>query len=159
LAKYEFRGKGPLMLFMLGSMMIPNALLLAPMFKMIVSLGMVDSLWGLVVPYMVSAYGIFLFRQACLGIPSEMIDAGRVAGCGEFLIYLHLVMPLVRPIAAAFCLVSFLSHWNAFFAPNVFLHSEDKLTLPIILHLYLAQYQYNYGVYLAGTLLATMPPA
>jgi ABC-type glycerol-3-phosphate transport system permease component len=159
LAKYEFRGKGFLMLFMLGSMMIPHALLLAPMFKMIVMLGMVDSLWGLIVPYMVSAYGIFLFRQACLGIPSEMIDAGRVDGCSEFRIYFHLVMPLVRPIAAAFCLVSFLAHWNAFFAPNVFLHSEDKLTLPIILHLYLTQYQYNYGVYLAGTLLAMIPPA
>ena len=129
------------------------------MFKIIVKLGMIDSLWGLIVPYMVSAYGIFLFRQACLSIPNEMIDAGRVDGCSELGIYWRLVMPLVRPIAAAFCLVSFLAHWNAFFAPNVFLHSEDNLTLPIVLNLYLTLYQYNYGIFLAGTLLAMIPPA
>jgi ABC-type glycerol-3-phosphate transport system permease component len=159
LAKYQFRGKGPLMLFMLGSMMIPSVLLLAPMYKIIVKLGLVDSLAGLIIPYMVSAYGIFLFRQACLSVPNEMIDAGRVDGCSELGIYYRLVMPLVRPIAAAFCLVSFLAHWNAYFAPNVFLHSEDKLTLPIILNLYLDQYQHNYGVFLAGTALAMIPPA
>jgi ABC-type glycerol-3-phosphate transport system permease component len=159
LAKYEFRGKGAIMVFMLGSMMIPSVLLLAPMYKIIVSLGMVDSLWGLIVPYMVSAYGIFLFRQACLSIPSEMIDAGRIDGCSEIGIYYRLVMPLVRPIAAAFCLVSFLAHWNAYFAPNVFLQSENKLTLPIVLNLYLYQYQNNYGVFLAGTALAMIPPA
>jgi multiple sugar transport system permease protein len=159
LAKYRFRGKSALMVFMLGSMMIPGVLLLAPMYRIVVAMGLVDSLLGLILPYMVSAYGIFLFRQACLSIPDEMIDAGRVDGCSELGIYWHLVMPLVRPIAAAFCLVSFLSHWNAFFAPNVFLHSEDKLTLPIVLNSYLFQYQNNYGVFLAGTLLAMIPPA
>jgi ABC-type glycerol-3-phosphate transport system permease component len=159
LAKYQFRGKGALMLFMLGSMMIPSVLLLAPMYKIIVRIGLIDSLWGLIVPYMVSAYGIFLFRQACLSVPNEMIDAGRVDGCSELGIFYRLVLPLVRPIAAAFCLVSFLAHWNAFFAPNVFLQSEDKLTMPIILNLYLDQYQHNYGVFLAGTALAMIPPA
>jgi ABC-type glycerol-3-phosphate transport system permease component len=88
-----------------------------------------------------------------------MIDAGRVDGCSELGIFYRLVLPLVRPIAAAFCLVSFLAHWNAFFAPNVFLQSEDKLTMPIILNLYLDQYQHNYGVFLAGTALAMIPPA
>ena len=68
-------------------------------------------------------------------------------------------MPLVRPMAAAFCLVSFLANWNAFFAPNVFLHSQDKLTLPIVLNLYLGQYATEYGVFLAGTALAIVPPA
>lgn len=159
LAKYRFRGKGALMLFMLGSMMIPSVLLLAPMYKIIVAFGLVDSLWGLILPYMVSAYGIFLFRQACLSIPDEMLDAGRVDGCSELGIYYRLAMPLVRPVAAAFCLVSFLAHWNAYFAPNVFLHSEDKLTLPIVLNLYLYQYQNDYGVFLAGTALAMLPPA
>ncbi len=159
LAKYEFRGKGPITVLVLGSMMIPHALLLAPIYKIVVKLGMVDSLWGLIVPDMVSAYGIFLFRQACLSVPNEMIDAGRVDGCSEIGIYWRLVMPLVRPIAAAFCLVSFLAHWNAFFAPNVFLHSEDNLTLPIVLNLYLTLYQYNYSIFLAGTLLAMIPPA
>jgi multiple sugar transport system permease protein len=159
LAKYRFAGKNALMIFMLGSMMIPQVLLLAPLYKMAVDLGMVDTLWGLILPWMVSAYGIFLFRQACLGVPNELIDAGRIDGCGELGIYFRLVMPLCRPMAAAFCLISFLAHWNAFFAPNVFLHSQDKLTLPVVLQLYLNQYRIDYGVFLAGTALAMIPPA
>jgi ABC-type glycerol-3-phosphate transport system permease component len=159
LAKYRFRGKNALMLFMLGSMMIPQVLLLAPLYKMAVDLGMVDSLWGLLLPFLVNAYGIFLFRQACAAVPNELLDAGRIDGCSEFGIYYRLVMPLCRPMAAAFCLVSFLAFWNAFFAPNIFLHSQEKLTLPVVLQLYLNQYNLDYGVFLAGTALAMLPPA
>jgi ABC-type glycerol-3-phosphate transport system permease component len=160
LAKYEFRGKGLLMTFMLGSMMIPSVLLLAPLYKLIVDVGMVDSLPGLIVPWIANTYGVFLFRQACVSIPSEMLDAGRIDGCSELMIYYRLVMPLVRPMTAAFCLISFLQHWNAFFAPNVFLHSEKNFTLPIVLSMYINDYHdTNYGVYLAGTALAMLPPA
>jgi ABC-type glycerol-3-phosphate transport system permease component len=88
-----------------------------------------------------------------------MLDAGRIDGCSEFAIYLKLVMPLVRPMSAAFCLVTFLSQWNSYFGPSIFLHSQDKLTLPVILNLYVGQYRSDYGVFLAGTLLAIIPPA
>jgi multiple sugar transport system permease protein len=159
LAKYEFRGKSALLTFMLGSMMIPGILLMAPIYEIMVKLDLIDTYTGLVLPGIVSAYGIFLFRQAILSVPSEIVDAGRIDGCGEFSIYLRLVMPLVRPMSAAFCLVSFLGGWNAFFLPNVFLHSPHKLTLPVVLNLYLSQYQSEYGVFLAGTLLAVVPPA
>jgi len=159
LAKYEFRGKTALTLFLLGSMMVPSVLLLAPLYKMIVDLGLVDSLPGLILPLMVSAYGIFLFRQTCLTVPNEMIDAARLDGCSEIGIYFRLVMPLVRPMAAAFCLVAFLANWNAFFTPNVFLHSDDKLTLPVVLNLYLGEFRRHQGVFLTGTALAMIPPA
>jgi ABC-type glycerol-3-phosphate transport system permease component len=159
LAKYEFRGKSALMIFMLGSMTIPSVLLLPPIYKMVVDLGMVDSLLGLIVPGMVTAYGIFLFRQACVTIPDEMIDAGRIDGCSEWTVYYRLVMPLVRPMSAAFCLMSFLGHWNAFFAPNVFLHSPENLTLPVVLNKYVSDYSQDYGIFLAGTAIAMVPPA
>ena len=159
LAKFDFRGKTPLMTFMLGSLTIPSVLLLAPLYKMAVDLHLVDSLFGLIVPWMVSAYGIFLFRQACMGIPDEMLDAGRIDGCSELTIYFRLAMPLVRPMAAAYCLMSFLAHWNAFFAPNVFLHDQENLTLPIVLNMYINEYAQDYGVFLAGTALAMVPPA
>ncbi len=159
LAKYEFRGKRLLMAFILGSMMVPYILLLAPIYKLAVGWGIVNTLWGLILQGIVSAYGIFLFRQACMSVPDEMLDAGRIDGCSELRLYFNLVMPLVRPMAAAFCLVSFLQHWNAFFAPNVFLHSYDNLTLPIVLRIYLSGYTNDMGVFLAGTLLAMVPPA
>ncbi len=159
LAKYRFVARHWLLLFMLGSMMIPHVLLLAPIYGMAVRFDLVDSLWGLLLPNLVSAYGIFLFRQSILGVPDELLDAGRLDGCSEFQIYFRLVMPLVRPMTAAFCLVSFLSQWNSFFMPNVFLHSDDRLTLPVVLNLYLSDYVSEYGVYLAGTALAIIPPA
>lgn len=158
-AKYDFPGKSALLVFMLGSMMIPAVLLFAPVYEMIVKMGLVDTYTGLILPGLVSAYGIFLFRQAMLSIPSEMLDAGRIDGCSEFAIYIKLVMPLVRPMAAAFCLVTFLAQWNSYFGPSIFLHSQDKLTLPVILNLYVGQYRSDYGVFLAGTLLAIIPPA
>jgi ABC-type glycerol-3-phosphate transport system permease component len=160
LAKYDFRGKAGLTLFMLGSMMVPSVLLLAPLYKMVVEMHMVDSLPGLVVPWIASAYGVFLFRQACVSVPNEMLDAGRIDGCSELTIYYRLVMPLVRPMAAAFCLISFLQNWNAFFAPNVFLHSQKNFTLSIALTMFVNDYHdTNYGVYLAGTAVAMLPPA
>jgi len=159
LAKFEFRGKAALMLFMLGSMMIPSVLLLAPLYKMVVDLGLVDSLAGVIVPIMVSTYGCFLFRQACVSVPNEMLDAARLDGCSEVGIYFRIVMPLVRPMTAAFCLVAFLANWNAFFQPNIFLHSEDNLTVPVVLNLLLGVYRQKQGIFLAGTALAMIPPA
>jgi multiple sugar transport system permease protein len=159
LAKYEFRGKRALMTFMLGSMMIPGVLLLAPVYQMMVGLGLIDTYHGVLLPGIVSVYGIFLFRQAIIAVPNEMIDAGRIDGCSEFEIYLRLVMPLVRPMSAAFCLVTFLGSWNSFFGPSIFLQTQEKLTLPVILNLYIGLYTNEYGVFLAGTLLAIVPPA
>ncbi|HVJ19324.1 MAG TPA: carbohydrate ABC transporter permease [Polyangiaceae bacterium] len=159
LARYDFRGKTALMTFMLGSMMIPGVLLMAPIYELMVKLQLIDTYHGLIIPGVVGAYGIFLFRQAILGVPAEIVDAGRIDGCSELKIYYSLVMPLVRPMAAAFCLVSFLGNWNAFFGPNVFLHSQAKLTLPVVLNLYVSQYGSDYGVFLSGTALAILPPA
>jgi multiple sugar transport system permease protein len=159
LAKYDFYGKRALMAFMLGSMMVPAVLLFAPIYEMMVKLGFINTYHGVVVPSLVSAYGIFLFRQAIVSVPNEMIDAGRVDGASELGIYLRLVMPLVRPMSAAFCLITFLTQWNAFFQPSIFLQSQDMLTLPVVLNLYLGLYQNDYGVFLAGTAVAIIPPA
>jgi ABC-type glycerol-3-phosphate transport system permease component len=159
LSKYDFKGKHLLMTFMIGSTMIPGVLLLAPVYKMFVDLSLIDSIPGLLLTGAVSAYGIFLFRQAIMAVPNEIIDAGRMDGCSEFGIYFKLVMPLVKPMSAAFCMFVFLAQWNAFFAPNIFLQSQNNLTAPIIVRTYISLYQQEYGVFLAGTLLAIIPPA
>jgi ABC-type glycerol-3-phosphate transport system permease component len=159
LSKYDFRGKRALMAFMIGSTMIPGVLLLAPVYKMFVDFALIDSVPGLLLTGAVSAYGIFLFRQAILSVPNEIIDAGRIDGCSEFGIYFRLVMPLVKPMSAAFCMFVFLAQWNAFFAPNIFLQSQNNLTAPIVIRTYISIYQSEYGVFLAGTLLAIIPPA
>jgi multiple sugar transport system permease protein len=159
LSKYDFRGKRALMTFMIGSTMIPGVLLLAPVYKMYVDFGLIDSIPGLIATAAVSAYGIFLFRQAIMSVPNELLDAGRIDGCSEFGIYYRLVMPLVKPMSAAFCMFVFLAQWNAFFAPNVFLQSQENLTAPIVVRTYISLYSQDFGVFLAGTLLAIIPPA
>jgi ABC-type glycerol-3-phosphate transport system permease component len=159
LAKYDFHGKQALMVFMLGTMMIPSVLLFAPVYEMMVKLGLIDTYQGLILPSIVSAYGIFLFRQAMLAVPDEMLDAGRMDGCSELEVYYRLALPLVRPMSAAFCLLTFLGQWNSFFGPSIFLQAQDKLTLPVLLNQYISYYRSEYGIYLAGTLLAIVPPA
>lgn len=159
LAKYEFRGKGLLTAFMLATMMVPGVILFAPVYEMMVEFGLVDTYQGLILPGIVSAYGIFLFRQAMLAVPDEMLDAGRLDGCSELSVYFRLAVPLVRPMSAAFCLLTFLGQWNAFFGPSVFLQSQDMLTLPVVLNQYVSFYRNDHGVFLAGTLLAIVPPA
>ncbi len=159
LAKYEFRGKGMVMLFVLGSMMIPGMVLVAPIYALMCRLHLIDSYWGLIVPGAISAYGVFLFRQAFMSVPDELLDAGRVDGASELRIYWSLVVPLVRPVSAAFSLVTFLGAWNAYLFPNILLQSRHKLTLPIVLNLYIEEFTNQMGVFLAGTLLAIVPPA
>jgi ABC-type glycerol-3-phosphate transport system permease component len=159
LAKYRFALRTPVMLFMLASLTIPGVVLLSPNFEIIYKLGWMDSFKALLIPGAVSVFGIFLFRQAIMTVPNDILEAGRIDGCGEFRIYLTLVMPLVRPVIGAFCLIAFLGSWNAFIGPNVFLHSQDKLPLPVVLNQYIGIYAQEYGVFLAGTLLAIIPPA
>lgn len=159
LAKYRFTGRSAIATFMLASMAIPGAVLLAPSFEVIWRLGWMDSYKALLLPSCVSVFGIFLFRQAMLGVPDDLIEAGRMDGCGEFRIYLSLVMPLVRPMTGAFILISFLGFWNAFITPNIFLQTQAKLTLPVVLNQFIGTYKQEYGVFLAGTLLAIIPPA
>lgn len=159
LAKYRFTGRSAIITFMLASMTIPGVSLLAPAYELIYHLGWLDTYYALLVPGAVSVFGIFLFRQAIVGVPDELIEAGRIDGCSEFSIYLKLVMPLVRPMSGAFCLVSFLGAWNGFMGPSIFLSTQSKMPLPVVLNQYVGEYQQQYGVFLAGTLLSIIPPA
>ncbi len=159
LAKYRFRGRGALMAFMLGSMAIPGMVLLAPLYQLTYRLGWLDTWLPLLIPGAVSAFVVFLFRQASQGVPDELIEAARIDGAGELRIWLHIGMPLVRPMTGAFCLIVFLGQWNAFLGPQVFISRQELLTLPVALNTYMGVYSQQYGVFLAGTLLAIIPPA
>ena len=159
LAKYRFPGRGPILTFMLASLTIPAVALLAPNYAVIFKIGWLDTYKALLIPGAVSVLGIFLFRQALLGVPDELLEAGRIDGCGEFRIYLTLAMPLVRPMTGAFCLISFLGMWNSFLPPNIYLTTQSKLPLTVVLNQFIGTYVQQYGVFLAGTLIAIIPPA
>jgi multiple sugar transport system permease protein len=159
LTKFRFGGRRGVMLFMLGSMTLPSMLLLAPLYRMIVAFGWMDSYLALLIPSAASAFGIFLFRQAMLAVPDSLLEAARIDGAGELFIYWCIVLPLVRPMTAAFCLIVFMGQWNAFIGPQVFLHTGYKLTAPVVLSQYMQQFAEDYGLFLAGTFLCILPIA
>lgn len=158
LAVYDFRGKKIIMGYMLLTLVFPGILLLAPVYELIFQIGWMDTYWALLVPGAVSVFGMFLFRQAMIQVPKSLIEAARIDGCSEFAIYYNVAVPLVRPMIGAFCLICFLGSWNTFIGPQVFLQTNAKLTLPVILNQYIGVYTQQYGVFLAGTLLAIIPP-
>lgn len=157
LAKYEFRGKKLLMILMLSTLLIPGQVVMAPLYELIYKLGLVDRYQGLIIPGAVSVFGIFLFRQSLLQVPTELLHAGRIDGCSEFRLYWDIVMPVSRPMIGAFCLISFMGNWNNFLWPQIILHSSDRFTLPIGLNQMVGLYQQQYGMLMAGTLLSVLP--
>ncbi len=158
LAKYEFKGKKAVMLLMLATLMIPGQVTIAPLYELVYRLGLVDSYLGLIIPGAVSVFGIFLFRQAILQVPDELLHAARIDGCSEFRIYWDVVMPISRPMVGAFCLISFMGTWNSFLWPQIILHNNSRFTLPIALNQMVGlQEQQQYGMLMAGTLLSVLP--
>ena len=157
LAKYEFKGKRFVMGLMLGTMMIPSQVLMAPLYELIFKMGLVDTYMGLIIPAGVSVFGMFLFRQSMLDIPDDLLYAGRIDGCGEFRLYWDIALPVSRPMIGAFSLISFMGAWNSFLWPQIILHSQDRFTLPIGLNQMVGVYSQEYGTLMAGTLLSVLP--
>lgn len=157
LAKYDFKGKSLIITVMLATMLLPGQVVMAPLYELINRLGLVDTWTGLIVPGAVSVFGIFLFRQSIMQVPTELIHAGRIDGCSEFRIYWDIVMPVSRPMVGAFCLISFMGTWNSFLWPQIMLHNRALYTLPIALNQLRDLYNNQYGTLMAGTLLSVLP--
>ncbi len=156
-AKYEFAGKRFLFTILLASMMIPFQVLLVPLFKLLKDIGWLDSYWGIIVPFMVGGFGIFLMRQFMVGVPNDLIDAARIDGCSEFGIYWRVVLPIVKPAIGALTIFVFLGQWNNYLWPLIVLRSEAKYTLPLGLANLVGVSRQEYGMLMAGTLVALVP--
>lgn len=158
LAKFSFRGRGLLIALVLGSLVIPGALLLAPGYQVIYQLGLLDRYAGLILPGLAPAFGVFLFRQAMLhAIPLELMEAARIDGCGEFRLFFTIVLPLVRPMIGAFLLIAFLGAWNNFIQPQIILQTPDKFPLAVAIAQLRGLYGTDYGLLMAGTLVSVAP--
>ncbi len=164
LAKYRFAGRELTQAFMLATLFIPGVLLLAPSYELFVKLGLIDTYAALLLPGAVSVFGVFLYRQAMLGVPNELLDAARIDGCRELRIFWDVVLPVVRPMTGAFALMSFLGNWNNYLGVSVMIHDQSKVTLPVAMKLFLANEAVNLnidatGIGMAGTLISLIPPA
>jgi ABC-type sugar transport system, permease component len=157
LAKYNFKGKKAILVLMIATMLIPGQVTLAPTYELLYKMGLVDTYLGLLLPGAVSVFGMFLFRQSIQQVPDELLHAARIDGCSEFGIYWSIVMPVSRPMIGAFCLMTFMGTWNSFLWPQILLHSSERFTLPIALNQMIGLYNNDYGMLMAGTLLAILP--
>lgn len=158
LAKFQFTGRQLMLGVVLFAIIIPAPLLLAPVFQLIYQLNLLNTYTGLILPAMAPAFGIFLFRQAMLNsVPTELLEAARIDGCGEGRIFLTIVLPIVRPMVGAFLLITFLGTWNNFIMPQVLLQSEEMFPLSVAIAQLRGTYSTDYGMISAGTVISIAP--
>jgi multiple sugar transport system permease protein len=131
IAKIPFPGRDFIFSFMLATMMIPGILFLIPTYVLMYNLGWVGQYHALIVPAAVTVFNIFLLRQFMVGIPNEVIEAGRLEGANEFTIFLRLILPLARPALATVAILNFMASWNDFFGPLLYLNTPDKWTVQL----------------------------
>ncbi|GIF62752.1 sugar ABC transporter permease [Asanoa ishikariensis] len=158
LAKLRYPGKKVLFLAVLGMLMVPGMVTFVPQFVLVSNMGLTNSYAGLILPFLVGPFGVFLMRQFLQSIPDDLIEAARVDGAGEFRIFFRVVLPLCRPALATLGILTFLASWNNFLWPLVVASTEDKYTLPVALALYsIGQNRTDFGLLLAGAVVVVVP--
>jgi lactose/L-arabinose transport system permease protein len=156
-AKFRFRGRDVMFTVLVASMALPGQVTLVPLFKMMVTLGWLNSYQGLILPNLAMPFGIFLMRQAMQSVPDELIQAARVDGAGEFRIFAQIVLPTMRPALAALSIFLFLGAWNDFVYPLIILQTPDSYTLPVALATLKGVQSTDYGQLLTGTMISIIP--
>ena len=156
-AKYDFRGCNVIFMLIVSTMMVPFHVIIIPLYIMMHRAGLVDTLPALIIPGLVSAYGIFLMRQFSQGIPDELLDAARIDGASEFRIYWQVVLPLVKPALATLGIFTFMWNWDSFLWPVIVSDSDISRTLPIGLSTFGQQYASFYNLQMAASLVTVTP--
>lgn len=156
-AKYQFRFRNALFLLLLFTFMLPGQILLLPQFIEITSLGWYNTYAAVIIPGAVGAFGIFLMRQYATGVPNELLDAARIDGASELTIFWRIALPLLAPAVAVLTILSFNGHWNSYIWPLIVLSSSRMFVLNIGLGTILGPYNFEYGVLIAGSTLASLP--
>jgi arabinosaccharide transport system permease protein len=157
LAMYDFKGRTVIFTIVLVVMMIPIEILMLPLFKLIIAFKIIDTNAGVILPFVVSPFAVFFFRQYALGIPKDLVDSGRIDGCNEFGIFFRIIAPVLLPAFGAIAILQAMGSWNAFVWPLIALRSNEHMTLPIGLLSLLTPYGNNYDVLLAGSVISIVP--
>ena len=156
-AKYQFAGKNIIFGFILATLMIPFQVTMIPAYLLLVKVSLIDSLWGLVVPSAVSAFGIFLMKQFVEGLPSELLDAARIDGASEWTIYWRLILPQIGPALATLGILTFMGTWNSYLWPLIVITTHEERTLPVILSWYNSAYASRPHLTMTTAVLVVMP--
>ncbi len=158
LAKLKWRGKRLVMGLVLATLMVPAGITLIPNFVLMANLGLVNTYPGLILPFLVGPFGVFLTRQFMYGIPDELLEAARIDGANEWKIFWGIVLPITAPVLATLGILTFLGSWNSFLYPLVMAQEPEMYTLPVALATFATgQYQADHGMLMAGSVVLVLP--
>lgn len=163
LARMEFRGKKITFFAILATIMIPFQAIMLPVYLITIKLHLIDTVSntagyiGLIMPFAVSAFGIFLMRQAFLGIPREMEEAAIVDGCNVFQIFWRVLLPMVKPSLAVLAIFTFIGSWGEFLWPSIVLTKETLYTLPVGVNNLQGMFSSNWRFIAAGSIISIIP--
>lgn len=156
-AKFKFKGKNKLFYLVLATMMIPGQVTMIPVYLLLNAAGLTNTMTGIVLPGLVGAFGIFLFRQFMSTISDDLLEAARLDGASEFYIFWRIVIPISRPVLAVQGILTFIAGWNSFLWPLIIANDEKLYTLSVGLQLLKGQYGSNYALQMAGATFMVIP--
>jgi multiple sugar transport system permease protein len=156
-AKYRFKGRDTLFYLVLATLMIPGQVTMIPVYLILNKMGLTNTMAGIVLPSLVGAFAIFLFRQFMSTIPDELLEATRLDGAGEFRIFLQIALPISVSVLAVQGILTFIAGWNSFLWPLIIANDEKFYTLSVGLQLLKGQYSSNYGLQMAGSAFMVVP--
>lgn len=156
-AKLEFKGRDTLFMLYVMTISIPWQVYMVPQYKLMTWFGLTDSHLGLILMHAFTAMGVFLMRQFFVSIPNELLEAARIDGLSEYGIWEKLMLPLSKPAIATLCITSFTFEWNDFMGPLIYLSSQKKKTIQLMLRMFNTQYSSNYAQIMAAATVALIP--
>ncbi|MGQ9643584.1 MAG: carbohydrate ABC transporter permease [Ignavibacterium sp.] len=156
-AKYKFKGKNKLFNLLLTSMIIPSQVTMLPLFLMLKWMGFINTYMAIIIPGLANIFGIFLIRQYCISIPDSIIEAARIDGANDFLIYRKIILPLLTPVLATLAIFTFLGTWNDFLWPLIVMTDDTMYTLPVALSNLMLEHTKDPELMMAGSVITILP--
>lgn len=156
-AKLQFKGRDKLFLLYVMTIAIPWQVYMVPQYILMGKLHLTDSHIGLILMHSFTAFGVFMIRQFYMGIPNELLEAARIDGLSEYGIWARIMLPLSKPAIATLCITSFISEWNDFMGPLIYLSTDSKKTLQLGLRLFNGQFSSDYQLIMAASIVSLIP--
>ena len=154
---YHDKKKDMVFTILLMAMMIPGVATMIPLFKMISAIGLLNSVWGFILPAIATPFLIMMFRQNSRNFPVDVMEAARLDGLNEFMIFIKMYMPMMKSTYAAAAVITFMNAWNAYLWPKVIMTNPDTQTMPMLIANMASGYTTDYGMLMMGVLFCSIP--
>jgi multiple sugar transport system permease protein len=157
LCKFDFKGRSVVFMLMMATMMIPFEVIMIPLYMVIMNMNLQDSYLGLIVPFLVSAFGVFMMRQFLITFPDEVLDAARIDGASEPAIFCRIVLPNCGPALATLSILTFRTQWDNLLWPLLVVQREEMKTIPLYITRFIAETHTDEGIMMAIAVIACIP--